>query len=135
MPLKPCSDCLVGKQHKVSFHRSHCFRRSHMLDLVYTDVCFMCDRTLSGALYFATFIDDHSIKVWAFALRFKDHVLDVFKHFHTSVDREKRRQFKSICADNGGEYKGPFENYCNEHDIKLEKAIPKACQKMELLRG
>lgn len=34
-------------------------------------------RTLGGALDFVTFIDDHSRKVWAFALKSKDPVLDV----------------------------------------------------------
>ena len=58
-------------------------------------------------------------------MKSKDHVLDVFKDFHARVERETGRKLKCIRADNGGEYKGPFENYCREHGIKLEKTIPK----------
>ena len=72
-----------------------------------------------------TFIDDHSRKIWGFASKTKDHVLDAFKELHTRLERETRRKLKAIRVDNGGEYKGPFENYCKLHGIQLEKAIPK----------
>jgi hypothetical protein len=52
-------------------------------------------------------------------------VLDVFKDFHARVEKETGRKLKYIRADNGGEYRGPFEKYCKEHDIKLEKTYPK----------
>ena len=52
-------------------------------------------------------------------------MFDVFKDFHTRVKRETCRKMKCIRADNGGEYKGPFEKYYKEHDIKLEKTVPK----------
>jgi transposase InsO family protein len=31
-------------------------------------------------------------------------------------------------ADNGGEYRGPFEEYCRSHGIRLEKTVPKTPQ-------
>jgi hypothetical protein len=52
-------------------------------------------------------------------------VLDVFKDFHVGVVRETTRKLKCIRADNDGEYRGPFEKYCREHGIKLEKTVPK----------
>ena len=48
----------------------------------------MQNRTLRGVLYFVTFIDDHSKNFWAFALKTKDQVVDVFKEFHAIVERE-----------------------------------------------
>jgi hypothetical protein len=34
-----------------------------------------------------------------------------------------------MCSvDNGGEYKGPFEEYCKSHGIRLEKTVPKTSQ-------
>jgi len=48
----------------------------------------MSDKSISGCSYFVTFIDDHSRKVWAFVLKSKDQVLDVFKYLHASVERE-----------------------------------------------
>jgi hypothetical protein len=62
MNLSTCTHCLVDKQYKVTFQRSPSHRRSHVLDLVYIDVCSMIDKSLRGALYFVSFIDDHSRK-------------------------------------------------------------------------
>ena len=80
-------------------------------------------RTVGGALYFVTFIDDHSRKVWGFALKTKDQVLDAFKELHARLERETGRKLKAVRADNGGEYRGQFENYCKLHGIRLERTI------------
>ena len=66
-------------------------RRSHILDLIQANVCITDARTLENDLYFVTFIDDHSRKVWTFVLKSKDHVLDIFKHFHAGVGGEIER--------------------------------------------
>ena len=58
----------------------------------------MQSNTLGGALYYVTFIDDHSRNVWAYALKSKDHVLNVSKDFHVKVERQTDKQFKSIRA-------------------------------------
>ncbi|PKI50488.1 hypothetical protein CRG98_029093 [Punica granatum] len=61
-----------------------------------------CETQLRSA-----FIDDHFMKQW----------------------KEKRgMKLKCVRVDNGGEYIGPFENYCRTHRIKLEKTIPKTPQ-------
>ena len=54
-------------------------------------------------------------KVWAFALKSKDQVLNMFKFFYAYVERRIRRKFKYkdkkkikyVRADNGSEYRGP----------------------------
>lgn len=51
------------------------------------------------ALIFLTFIDDHSKKVWAFVLKSKIQVLDVFKYLHTSVERDTCKLLKCVRAD------------------------------------
>ena len=126
--LETCSDCLFAKKHRVSFRIYPPHKRPHVLDLIHTDVCTISDKSISGCSYFVTFIDDHSRKVWAFVFKSKDQVLDVFKHLHASVERETDKLLKCVRADNDGEYKGPFENYCKEHGIKLNKTIPKTPQ-------
>jgi hypothetical protein len=63
MNLSTCTHHLVGKQHRVAFQRSPPYRKSHVLDLVHTNVCSMIDRSLGGALYFVSFIDDHFRKI------------------------------------------------------------------------
>ena len=52
----------------------------------------------------------------------------MFKVFHMKVERETGRQLKCVRADNGGEYRGPFEEYCRSHGIRLEKTVPKTPQ-------
>ena len=66
MTLRPYVDCLAGKQHMIAFCTSTVpHHAKNILDLVHTDVCSMTKSSLSGALYFVTFIDDHSRKVFA----------------------------------------------------------------------
>ncbi|KAJ8466528.1 hypothetical protein OPV22_029080 [Ensete ventricosum] len=132
--LNPCIDCLAGKQHRVSFVSPALSRKMHALDRVYTDVCGpLMTKTpggsvnvpsISGALYFVTFIDDFSRKVWAYALKTKDHVINIFKEFHARVERETERQLKCIRSDNGGEYIGLFNDYCRSHGIQHELIVP-----------
>ena len=73
MTLRPCVDCLAGKQHRIAFCTSTVpHHAKNILDLVHTDVCSMTKSSLSGALYFVTFIiDDHSQKVFAYVLKNK----------------------------------------------------------------
>jgi len=111
--LETCDDCLAGKQYRISFKRPSHSTKSNVLDIVYSDLCGrMKVKTLGGALYFLTFIDDHSRKVWAYALRSKNQVLDMFQQFQERVEKETRRKLKCIHTNNGGEYLGPFDKYC-----------------------
>ena len=59
MSLKICIDCLTDKQYRVLFNKSPPHKRSHVLDLIHTDVYTIDARTLGGVLYFVTFIDDY----------------------------------------------------------------------------
>ena len=76
---------------------------------MHSDLCGpMKTNTLGGALYFVTFIDDCSRKLWVYV--FKTKVLDVFKQFQASVERETVKKVKCIRTDNGGEYCGHLTN-------------------------
>ena len=127
--LKKCAHCLAGKQTRVAFKTLRHTRKLGMLDLVYSDVCGpMKTKTLGGSLYFVTFIDDHSRKIWVYTLKTKDQVLDVFKQFHALVERQSGEKLKCIRTDNGGEYSGPFDEYCRQHGIRHQKTPPKTPQ-------
>ena len=82
-------------------------------------------KPFSGALYFVTFIDDYSSKLWVYALKTKDQVLEKFKEFHVLVERQLSKKLKGIHTNNGGEYYGPFDVYCKQHGIAHEKTPPK----------
>ena len=69
-------------------------------------------KSFSGALYFVTSINDCSRKLWVYALKTKEQVLEKFKKFHVLVERQSGKKLKHIRTDNGGEYCGPFDVYC-----------------------
>jgi hypothetical protein len=71
----------------------------------------MKTRTLGGCLYFVTFIDNHSRKLWVYILKRKDQVLDVFKQFQALAERQTGKKLRCIKIDNKGEYLGPFDEY------------------------
>ncbi|GAA0185895.1 transmembrane signal receptor [Lithospermum erythrorhizon] len=117
-----------GGSLQVSFSKST-QRKKDMLELVYSDVCGpMKIKTLGGCSYFVTFIDDHSCKVWAYAIRSKDQVCDVFKQFHVMVERECGKLMKCIRTDNGGEYIGSFDQYYKLNGIRHEQTVPNTPQ-------
>ena len=76
---------------------------------MHIDVCEVDTKSHAGLQYFVTFIDDRSHKLWASPLKMKDQVLSVFKDFHVRVERETSRKLKAVRVDNGGEYRGQFE--------------------------
>ena len=85
-------------------------------------------KSFTGALYFVTFIDDCSRKIWVYALKTKDQVLEKFKEFHVLIERQSGKKLKCIRTNNGGEYCGPFDVYCKQYGIKHEKTPPKTPQ-------
>ncbi|KAG8496860.1 hypothetical protein CXB51_008026 [Gossypium anomalum] len=88
--LKNYVHCLVGKQRIVLFKCHPPSRKLDLLELVHSNVCGPLNgRSHSGALYFVTFINDCLSKLWVYALKRKDHVLDVFKQFQSLVERER----------------------------------------------
>ena len=96
--LQKCAYCLVGKQNRVAFKTNpSSLRNENLLNMVHYDLCGpMKIKTLGGLLYFVTCIDDHSRKIWAYTLRYKDQVLDVSKKFQASVEIKIIRKLKCI---------------------------------------
>ena len=94
----------------------------------------MKDKSLGGALYFATFIDNVLSKLQCFALESKDKVFEIFKSFHANSRRQSGRKVKCIRGDNGAKYWDQFEQYCHDHDIKLERSVPKQLSTMVWLK-
>ncbi|RVW80143.1 Retrovirus-related Pol polyprotein from transposon TNT 1-94 [Vitis vinifera] len=72
--------------------------------------------------------NDHSRKIWVYTLKTKDQVLEVFKQFHAFVERQSSENLKCIRTDNGGEYFGPFDEYCRQHGIRHQKTPSKTPQ-------
>ena len=75
-----CEDCILGKQKRVSFQTNGRTPRKERLELVHSDVWGPTTvSSISGKQYFVIFIDDHSIKVWIYFLKYKSEVFEAFK--------------------------------------------------------
>ena len=95
------------------------------MELVHTDICYVDVKSHAGAQYFVTFIDDYNRKLWAYVLKTKDQVLSVFKEAQVQTERESGQKLKAVQTDNGGEYRGLFQEYCRAQGIRLEYTVPK----------
>ena len=68
--VKRSVHCLAGKQKRVSFHSHPPSRKSELLEIVHSDLCGPFKvKSKGGALYFATFNDDHSRKIWVISFK------------------------------------------------------------------
>ena len=91
-------------------------------------------KTLGGALYFVTFIDDFSRKLWVYFLKTKDQVLGVFKQFQASVERETRKKVKFVLIM----VVNIVDHLTNTASIKVldsRRLLPRLLSLMVWLRG
>eukprot|EP00253_Pinus_taeda_P012974 PITA_12974 len=76
-----CKHCVYGKQCKQRFKVGN-HNSKDVLDYIHCDLWGPSPViSYGGALYFLTFIDDYSRKVWIYMLKKKADVLNVFKQF------------------------------------------------------
>ena len=70
------------------------------LDLIHTDVCGLIRPNFLGkSNYFLLFIDDFSRKPWAYFLKQKSEVFEVFKKFKAAVEKESGLEIKAMRSD------------------------------------
>ncbi|KAL5837106.1 hypothetical protein ACOSQ3_014275 [Xanthoceras sorbifolium] len=121
-----CEDCIFGKQKKVSFAKIGKIPKAEKLELVHTDVLGPSPvSSLSGSLYYVTFIDDSTRKVWVYFLKKKSEVFDTFRKWKAMVENETGLKIKRLRSDNGGEYRDSrFREFCANSGIKMEKTVP-----------
>ena len=94
--------CYQGKNTKNPFPSSN-NKAKVILDIVHSDVCgLMLATSLSGHVYYVSFIDDYSHKTWIYLLKGKDEVFGKFKEFKVLVDNLSEKKIKILISDNGG---------------------------------
>jgi transposase InsO family protein len=120
-----CKGCAQGKNTKNPFPKSDS-KAEGILELVHSDVCGpMPSTSLSGYVYYVSFIDDYSRKTWVYFLKSKDEVLGKFKEFKALVENLSERKIKKLRSDNGGEYtSNEFGSFCRDVGIKRELTTP-----------
>ena len=121
-----CEACPQGKQHRTKFSSSG-RRADDLLGLVYSDICGkMNEKSLGGAEYFLTFIDDKSRYVWVYCLQHKNQVFEKFCEWKAMVEKATGKRLKAIHTDNGGEFiSSEFEAHLCAEGVCHELTIPK----------
>ena len=119
-----CESCIQGKMHRSPFPNTKGKQAKDKLELIHSDICGKLNsKSLSGAEYFLTFIDDKTRHVWVYFLKRKS---DVFKYFQEWKAMVERCKLKVLRTDNGGEYtSGDFQSYLKKEGIKHEVTVPR----------
>ena len=60
--------------------------------------------SLSGYVYYASFINDYSCKTWIYFLKKKDEVFERITEFKALVENVTERKINILRSDNGGEF-------------------------------
>ena len=125
--MKFCEACVDGKHHRCKFPTSGGSRSKEPLGLVHSDVCGkMSAKSLSGAEYFLTFIDNTTRYVWVYILKRKDEVFARFLEWKALAEKSTGRKLKVLRTDNGSEYtSAEFEAYMKKEGVRHELTVPK----------
>ena len=114
--LDHCGDCRKGKQHRRTLKDKDINLQKGAV--IHSDVSGrMPTRSLGGAEYYVTFIDEYSRYITVVPIASKGEVLTQFKKFHVWFERKYDCRIKSLHCDGGGEYVG-CDGYLTEHGIE-----------------
>ena len=76
-----------------------------ILEIVHPDVCEpMYYSSLSGYVYYVSFIDDFSCKNWIYCLKGKNEVFGKFKEYKSLVKNHTKRKIKTLRMDTNREF-------------------------------
>ncbi len=124
-----CDTCTEGKHQRNPLPTGEASRAKEPLSLVHTDVCGKLPRSLGGAEYFVTFIDDCTRFVWVYFLKNKSDVFDKFLNWKAMVEKLIGLKLKVLCSDNGGEYTSTqFSDYLKAEGVVHEYTVPKTLE-------
>jgi hypothetical protein len=120
-----CNGCAQGKNIKNPFPKRD-NKNEGFLELIHSYVCGPMPSTfISGYVYYVSFIDDYSRKIWVYFLKSKDEVFGKFKEFKALIENLSEKKIKILGSDNGGEYTSKeFVYFCKYVRIKRELTTP-----------
>lgn len=55
-----------------------------------------------GAIYYTTFIDKFSIKIWIYFMKYKNEAFSMFKQWNVEVKTQNRKKLRYLRSNNGG---------------------------------
>ena len=95
---------MKGKNTKKTFPSSK-IKAKGFLEIIHFDVCgTMSSSSLSGYVYYVSFIDDFSRKTWVYFMKKKEEVFNNFKEFKALIENHTKKKIKTIRSDNGKEF-------------------------------
>ena len=95
---------MKGKNTKKTFPSSKS-KEKGILEIIHSDVCgLMSSNSLSGYVYYVSFIDEFSRNTWIYLLKRKDEVFSKFKEFKAFIENHTEKKIKTFHSDNGGEF-------------------------------
>ena len=123
---RDCEGCAKGKMHRLPFPKKSQHQSNEVIGIIHTDVCGpMHVTSMGGSKHFVTFIDDYTRFTTIYFLKNKSQVLEKFKEFVASTEKQTGKKVKILRSDNGGEYKSEeFAGFCKSHGIKQEWTVP-----------
>jgi hypothetical protein len=91
----------------------------------------MPSSSISGYVYYVSFIDDYSCKTWVYFLKSKDEVFSKFKEFKALIENLSERKIKIPRTGNGGEYTSKeFVNFSKISGSRGSSPLPTILNKM-----
>ena len=119
-----CETCAIGRQHKETMTGMR-EKVKDLLECKHSDVCRpMQTPTLSGELYFVTFVDEALGRLAVTLLHLKAEVFKNFAVYCQHAEKETGKAVRSLCSDGGGEYMSEkFLTYVCEAGI-VKKPTP-----------
>ena len=122
---EPCEPCLKGKQHRLPFPTS-ATSTSRPLELIHMDLCGpMPTASLGGAIYMATFLDDHSGLSVVRLLRRKDEMAATIETVLTLMEKQLGLDVLKVRTDNGGEYiNQTVQSFFHSKGIEAQTTVP-----------
>lgn len=123
--LPTCETCIKGKHAQTPFPKVSKTRSSKLLELVHSDVCGpMRTKSIGGAQYFVTFIDDMSRWGEVYFLKQKGDIFEAFKKFKAAAETKTGTKIKVLRSDNGKEYcNKEFDRYLEENGIRRNLTV------------
>ena len=86
----------------------------------------MNKKSLNGAEYFLSFIDDKTRYVWVCILKTKDQVFEKFLEWKSMAERSTGKKLQILRTDNGGEFTSKeFQAYLKTEGVRHELTVPK----------
>lgn len=127
-----CESCIGGKQCKSSFNSSTT-KTSEPLELVHSDLCGkMGKKSIGGAEYFLTFIDDKTHYTWVYPLKTKDQVYNRFREWKAEVETRTGKLVKTLRTDKSTP-PGSFRHILKPVGSDMNSQSPRLQSRTELL--